>query len=62
MDLGYEYDYYCGGRFIRCIDCDRLVRINIKDNSTTRCKECQQKENKDNQNKRYKKWYDKHKT
>lgn len=42
-DLGYEYDYYCGGRFIRCVECDRLVRVNVKDNSTTRCNECQQK-------------------
>lgn len=37
------HNFYCGERFIRCKECDRLVRVNSKDNQTTRCKECQHK-------------------
>ena len=40
-------DYYCGGKFIRCVDCDRLVRINKYDSKTLRCQECQHLQNKD---------------
>lgn len=35
--------FYCGERFIRCKDCDRLFVVNSKDNQTIRCKECQHK-------------------
>jgi len=44
-DLGYEYAFYCGERFIRCEDCDKLVRVKNKDHITCRCNECQHKEN-----------------
>ena len=49
-------------KVIHCIDCGKQVVIDAKDNQTTRCKECQHKRDKENQNKRYKKWYDSHRT
>jgi len=40
-DLGYEYDYYCGGRFVRCVDCNKLIKVKFNDNKTIRCPQCQ---------------------
>ena len=37
-DLGYEYALYCGEKFIRCKECDRLIRP--KTNNQIYCKEC----------------------
>jgi DNA-directed RNA polymerase subunit RPC12/RpoP len=37
-DLGYEYALYCGERFIRCKECNRLVRQN-ENNTIVYCKE-----------------------
>jgi phage FluMu protein Com len=41
-ELGYEYLNYIGnGKFIRCSDCKKLLRINNKnDHSTKYCKDC----------------------
>lgn len=51
-DLGYEYDYYCGGRFIRCVDCDRLIRVKT---NNKRCGECQEDADKE----RKRRWWNK---
>lgn len=42
-DLGYEYALYCGEKFVRCLDCERLTRSN---KTKKRCKECQEQADK----------------
>ncbi len=40
-NLGYEYMFYIKQKgFIRCDDCNKIVKVNNKDTNTTRCKEC----------------------
>lgn len=46
-------------KYKRCIDCGKMLMVNIKDNSTTRCKECQQIKNREYE--RIKKWNQRHK-
>ena len=50
------HNFYCGERFIRCKDCDRLVRVNAKDHITCRCNECQHKEDNEKTKIRMKKY------
>lgn len=53
-ELGYEYLNYIGhGKFVKCSECDRLIKkISKKDFSTKYCKKCA-KVMKNNQNKLY---------